>query len=66
MAKFKVGDKVRVPWNLDYVEGVVRELQGPPGMPFVLVAIMLPQDEEAEGTEEHTVSLPADALEPVG
>jgi hypothetical protein len=62
--QIRPGSRVRFLWGLDDAVGIVRDVHGPPGHLFALVAVVLPPGIEGE-EEEHTVSLPLDALEPI-
>ena len=62
--KLKAGDRVHVPWGLDELVGVVREVYGPPGSPSVLVEVPI-QGASGEVLEVSTVSYAASALRPL-
>ena len=67
--KLEVGQRVRIRWDLDEAEGIIRDIHGPSDHRFALGAF-IPSDGDLERgqsqpVEEHTVSLPLDALEPV-
>lgn len=58
---FRPGRRVRVPWGLDYIEGTITEMFGPPAQQFARVRVELagPDDEEAM----EVVTLPVSLLE---
>jgi primosomal protein N' len=60
---FKPGDRVKVPWGLDDLIGIVIEVYGPRGAPSVLVEVPV-HGASGEVLETTTVSYPASALEP--
>ena len=53
----KPGDHVVVPWGLDEAPGTVRDVYGPSGSEFALVAIAI-QGTAGETLAEEDVSLP--------
>ena len=55
------GDKVEVPWGFDLLIGIVREVYGSPGKPFVMVEIPI-HGSSGETLDTTTLSFPADAL----
>ena len=61
LVDLKAGDKVEVPWGLDQLIGVVREVYGPPGKPFVMVEVPV-HGASGEILETTTLSFPADAV----
>jgi rRNA processing protein Gar1 len=63
VAGLKPGDEVEVPWGLDQLIGIVREVYGPPGKPFVMVEVPV-HGASGEILETTTLSFPADALTP--
>ncbi|MGH2810151.1 MAG: hypothetical protein ACRDIA_04630 [Actinomycetota bacterium] len=57
---FSVGEKVRVVWGLDFAEGVLEEIYGPPNHPMALVRVnTLGPRGESLGDETLSVSLAA-------
>lgn len=60
---FKVGDRVRVPWGLGELIGIVVTVYGPPGSPSVVVEVPV-EGSSGETLERTTVSYPASALQP--
>ncbi|HZI38188.1 MAG TPA: hypothetical protein VFF24_07770 [Acidimicrobiia bacterium] len=60
----KTGDRVRVPWGLGELVGVVVDVYGPPAAPFALVDVPV-HGASGEVLERTRVSYPASALEPV-
>lgn len=60
-AGLKPGDNVRVPWGVDQLVGTVREVYGPPGKPFVMVAVPV-HGASGEVLETTPLSFPADAV----
>ncbi|MEX1008550.1 MAG: hypothetical protein WD271_11975 [Acidimicrobiia bacterium] len=61
----KIGDRVRVPWGVDAVDGTIVQLHGPPGRRFALVRIPV-RGSAGETLEETEVSLPERELTIVG
>jgi hypothetical protein len=57
-----VGEPVKVPWGLDWVVGIVKEVYGPPGHQMALVAIPV-RGAQGEALTEEVVSYPVEALE---
>ena len=47
MKRFRNGEHVIVPWGLDEVHGVVVDMFGPPGNPFVTVRVVLGNDDDS-------------------
>ncbi|TDQ49962.1 hypothetical protein EV190_1146 [Actinorugispora endophytica] len=55
----EIADRVRVPWGVDHVEGVVTEMIGMPREPWAQVEILL------EGMEEPMyINFPISMIEP--
>jgi len=61
MVDLKPGDRVEVPWGLDQLTGIVREVYGPPGKPFVMVEVPV-HGASGEVLETTTLSFPWDVL----
>lgn len=62
--RLQPGDRVRVPWGLDELFGVVEEVYGPSGHPFAMVTVPV-HGSSGETLTETTISFPLDALTPV-
>jgi hypothetical protein len=61
MSQVSIGNRVRVPWGLGSIEGIVRGIHGPRGHLFALVALPESSGEDEEAT---TVSVPLSDLQP--
>ena len=59
--EIRVGQRVRLPWGLDVVEGTVVEMFGPPARRFVRVAVELSDLEDA--ADAPIIALPVDSVE---
>lgn len=62
-ATVRIGQRVRLPWGLESVEGTIVDVFGPPARRFVRVAVELPQVEYPE--DPPVVALPLDSVEVV-
>jgi hypothetical protein len=56
-----VGQRVRVPWGLDGVEGTVVAVFGPKGCRYARVAVELGDPDDVDETP--VIALPVDSLE---
>ena len=59
--KLHIGDKVRAPWGLDEIEGVVVNIYGPPGHRSVLVRMPI-RGSSGETLDETEASFPEHSL----
>lgn len=57
----RVGQRVRLPWGLDTVDGTVVEIFGPPARPFVRVEIEARDLDDDE--DRPVIAVPADSVE---
>ncbi len=60
-ADLNPGDNVEVPWGVNQLIGIVREVYGPAGKRFVMVEVPV-HGASGEILETTTLSFPADAL----
>ena len=63
MDMLKVGERVRIPWGVDVLDGVIVEIQTGPTGGRAVVQVNLPGALEEDG-EPATVTLPVTALQP--
>ena len=64
MTAIGVGDWVRIPWGLDTVRAIVREIYGSPGRRMALVAIQFTGGVDAATSDDApTVTLPLESIE---
>jgi hypothetical protein len=62
--RIKFGDKVVVPWGLNEIVGVAREVSGTPARRYVTVRVPI-HGPEGETLQEEDYSYPEDWLRPV-